>query len=35
MDNAATKIRFRRRMWWGTALVLLLLLGAGFWFYKT
>jgi esterase/lipase superfamily enzyme len=35
MGNAGTNNRFRRRMWWGAALTLLVLLGAGYWFYKT
>jgi esterase/lipase superfamily enzyme len=34
MGNAGTNSRFKRRMWWGTTLILLVLLGAGFWFYK-
>jgi esterase/lipase superfamily enzyme len=34
MGTTVTKSRFKRRMWWGTALMLLVLLGAGFWFYK-
>ena len=33
MGTAATGNRFRRRLWWGVALVVLVLLGAGFWFY--
>jgi esterase/lipase superfamily enzyme len=34
MGNAGTNSRFKRRMWWGAALILLVLLGAGLWFYK-
>ncbi len=35
MGNAGTRSRFKRTMWWGTALILLVLLGTGYWFYKT
>ena len=34
MGTAGTGNRFRRRLWWGAALVVLVLLGAGFWFYQ-
>ena len=34
MGTAGTNNRFRRRLWWGLALVVLVLLGAGFWFYQ-
>ena len=34
MGTAGTGNRFRRRLWWGLALVVLVLLGAGFWFYQ-
>jgi esterase/lipase superfamily enzyme len=34
MGTTVTKSRFKRRMWWGTALMLLVLLGVGYWFYK-
>ena len=35
MDHVRTKSRFKRRMLWGMALIVLVLLGAGVWFYKT
>jgi esterase/lipase superfamily enzyme len=35
MGDSGTSGRFRQRIWWGTALVALILLGAGIWFYKT
>jgi esterase/lipase superfamily enzyme len=35
MDNVRTKGRFKRRMLWGTALVVLVLVGVGAWFYNT
>ena len=34
MNNKKTKSRFKRNMLWGTALVSLVMLGAGIWFYK-
>ncbi len=34
MGTAETNNRFRRRIWWGVTLVALILLGAGYWFYK-
>jgi esterase/lipase superfamily enzyme len=34
MAGAQTRGRVRRRLLWATALVLLILLGAGFWFYQ-
>jgi esterase/lipase superfamily enzyme len=34
MDNERTKNRFKRRLLWGATLVVLVLLGAGIWFYK-
>ncbi len=35
MGNVRTKGRFKRRMLWGTALVVLVLVGVGAWFYNT
>lgn len=35
MGDEPTKSRFKRRLLWGTALVVLVLLGAGVWFYNT
>ena len=35
MGDETTKSRFKRRLLWGTALVVLVLLGAGVWFYNT
>ena len=34
MGTAGTSNRFKRRLLWGLALIVLVLLGAGFWFYK-
>ena len=35
MGDEPTKSRFKRRLLWGTALVFVVLLGAGVWFYNT
>jgi esterase/lipase superfamily enzyme len=35
MGNVRTKSRFKRRMLWGTALIVVVLLGVGVWFYNT
>jgi hypothetical protein len=35
MGNPPAKGRFKRRVLWGTALILLALFGAGVWFYNT
>jgi esterase/lipase superfamily enzyme len=34
MGDAGTKSRFKRRLLWGGGLIVLVLLGAGLWFYK-